>query len=122
MIAASPSPTPIAAPRSRPARPDGGGAAGPPAPPSPAAAVGVRGGGGGGAGRAPTIEIGPVSSCWRPPAGSATGSSTVPGSGGPGRPVDGVVMAEGAAGSDLEQLALLVLDRLVDVVHVLGGE
>src|ERR687890_1498230 len=53
-------------------------------------------GGGGGAGRRPTSGIGPVS-----------------GSG---------VMAGGPDGSHLEELGLLVLDRLVDAVHVLGGQ
>src|SRR4051794_21307070 len=133
MTAPRPRPTPIAAPRSRPARP-GGGAAGASGPTTASSetTTGGRGGGsggGGGTGRAPTIGIGPVSSGrslpgrrsphaavgWTPPGGAA-GTSTVPGSVGRGGRADGVVMGSGGPGSDLEQFGLLVLDRLVDVV------
>src|SRR4051794_3230656 len=129
MTAPSPRPTPMAATMSRPARP--GFFVGPATRSAPTDSVvdvgtstcGVPGsrrvgsaaaasctgsgavrssvaarGGGGGAGRRPTIGIGPVS-------GSRSG-----------------VMAGGPAGSDLEELGLLVLDRLVDAVHVLGGQ
>src|SRR5919107_4282242 len=127
MTAPRPTPTPIAATMSRPARPaffaDGCTRSGPTdsvveTGTSTGAVCGSRGdgsgvagsctgtgavrssvtarGGGGGVGRRPTVGIGPVS-----------------GSG---------VMGGGPVGSDLEQLGLLVLDRLVDAVHVLGGQ
>src|ERR671920_259670 len=127
MTAPSPRPTPIAATMSRPARPGF------------LAGVGTRSG--------PTDSVVDVggSVCVVPDsrpdgpgvAGSGTGSGAVRssvtargGGGGTGRrPTSGIgpvsgsgVMAGRPDGSHLEELGLLVLDRLVDAVHVLGGQ
>src|SRR3954470_2896694 len=131
MTAPRPRPTPIAAPRLRPARPLEGGDTGCSVT-GRSAVAGAGGAGtaacrplrgppvGGGAGRAPAIGIGPVSSARSV---RTAGSSTLPGSGEPGRRAGGGVIAgDGRAGSDLEQLGLLVLDRRVDVPDVLGRE
>src|SRR5215207_968318 len=142
--APSPSPTPIAAPRLRPARlpagrsvvgrSDSSRTTGSSADVGSSSGTGAPTGGGAGRLRSrptgpvsprgrskPGIERGPVSGATRAP---KRGNGSVPGPEGPGRSAGrgGVMGRRAVEGSDLEQLGLLVLHRLVDAVHVLLGE
>src|SRR4051794_27503205 len=132
------SPTPIAAPRLRPARlPAGRSVVGTSAASSGAGSSAATctcspDSRGAGAGRSPTIGTGPVSpprEPWRargavsPLPRAPRGNRSVPRSDDPGRSAaGGGVIGGEPSGSDLEQLGLLVLHRVVDAVGVLGGQ